>query len=266
MSHLPPGNFFGDKVSTLSAGAFTLSESRYEPATSLARHSHTRAYFCLVVQGGHRETTGSRIRQCGPSSVVLHPPGEVHANQFGSAGSRLFRVEVDHGWLAKLGECGVRVDTPAEAHGGPNSLVAMRLFHESHVRDTLLPLMIEALTLELVVGLTRRHEERRPDWLPRVEDYLRAHFAEPLRLDDLARAAGVHPSHLNRVFRARHGASIGEYARRLRVESASRELTTTSTPIAEIAASAGFADQSHFSRVFARITGVSPARYRKLHR
>jgi AraC-like DNA-binding protein len=36
-------------------------------------------------------------------------------------------------------------------------------------------------------------------------------------------------------------------------------------PIAEIAASGGLADQSHFSRVFARITGMSPARYRKLH-
>src|SRR5260370_26759798 len=69
------------------------------------------------------------------------------------------------------------------------------------------------------------------------------------------RILGIHPSHLNRVFRARHGCSIGEYARRLRVERASRDLAGTKTPIVEIAASDGFA----------RITGVSPAPYRKLN-
>ena len=90
-------------------------------------------------------------------------------------------------------------------------------------------------------------------------------FSEQLRLDDLARTAGVHPSHLNRVFRARYGCSIGEYARRLGVSEQVVSWPALKTPIVEIAASAGFADQSHFSRVFARITGFSPGWYRKLH-
>ena len=264
-SQLPPGHFFGRNLRTLKVGAFTLSESQYAPATNLERHAHARAYFCLVVQGGYRETSRTYERECTPSSVVVHPAGEIHADRFVAAGTRLFRVEVEDAWLAKMEEHGVRVDAPAEAHGGPLSLIATRIFRESRVRDTLMPLMVEALTLELAVGMLRRHDDHAPDWLPRVEEYLHAHSAEQLRLDDLARTAGVHPSHLNRVFRARHGCSIGEYARRLRVERASRELTTTDTPITEIAASAGFADQSHFSRVFARITGFSPAQYRRLH-
>lgn len=249
----------------MNAGPFTLSESRYAPATTLAPHAHARAYFCFVVRGGYRETAGLYERECSPSSVVLHPAGETHANQFAAA-SWLFRVEVDDAWVARLREYGVRDVAPAEAHGGPLSVIATRLFRESRTRDSLMPLMIEALTLELAIGMARRSDDRAPEWLPRVEDYLHAHLAEQLRLDDLARAAGVHPGHLTRVFRARHGCSIGEYARRLRVERASRELVDTNTPIAEVAASAGFADQSHFSRVFARVTGVSPARYRKLHR
>jgi len=265
LSHLPPGYFFGRNLRTWSVGAFTLSESQYAPATNLARHAHSRAYFCLVVQGGYRETCGTYERECIPSTVVAHPAGERHSNQFVAASSWLFRVEVDDGWLTKLGQCGAGFDAPAEAHGGPLSQIATRLFRESRTRDTLTPLMIEALMLELAVGMVRRRDDRGPEWLPRVEEYLHAHFAEPLRLDDLARTAGVHPSHLSRVFRARHGSSIGEYARRLRVERASRELATTKTPIAEIAASGGFADQSHFSRVFARITGMTPAMYRRLH-
>lgn len=267
-TRLPPGCFFGRNLRSLSVGPFTLSESRYAPSTSLAPHAHARAYFCFVVQGGYRETAGSHERECNPSSVVLHPAGELHANQFvAAAGSRLFRVEVEDAWLARLREYGVRDDAPAEVHGGPLSLIATRLFRESRTHDSLTPLMIEALTLELTVGMARRRsDDRAPEWLPRVEDYLHEHCAGQLRLEDLARTAGVHPGHLNRVFRARHGCSVGEYARRLRVERARRELADTATPIADIAASAGFADQSHFSRVFARITGFSPARYRKLHR
>ena len=44
------------------------------------------------------------------------------------------------------------------------------------------------------------------------------------------------------------------------------ELAGSQRPIAAIATSLGFADQSHFSRVFARVTGMTPGRYRKLHR
>lgn len=263
---LPPGRFFGHNVRTLTVGPLTLSESRYAPATSLALHAHARAYFCFVVQGGYRETAGACERECNPSSIVLHPAGELHANKFVGAGSHLFRVEVDDAWFAELREHGVRDDIPAEAHGGPISLIATRLFRESRQRDSLTPLMIEALTLELAIAMARRDGGRAPDWLPRLDEYLHEHFADHLRLQDLAHAAGVHPGHLSRVFRARYGCSVGEYARRLRIDRARQELVTTDAPIADVAASTGFADQSHFSRVFARVTGFSPARYRRLHR
>lgn len=174
-------------------------------------------------------------------------------------------MEIDEPWLAKLGDCGARWDPPAEARGGVLAQIAVRLFRESRTGDTLTPLIVEALMLEFAVGMARHRDERAPAWLPAVEDYLRAHLSDALRLGDLARVAGVHPSHLNRVFRARHGASVGEYARRLRIERACRELAATTTSIAQIAVASGFADQSHFSRVFARVTGMTPAAFRKLH-
>lgn len=60
--------------------------------------------------------------------------------------------------------------------------------------------------------------------------------------------------------RARHACSIGEYVRRLRVDYAARRLVGSTSSIADIATAVGFADQSHFSRVFLRITGLSPGR------
>ncbi len=68
--------------------------------------------------------------------------------------------------------------------------------------------------------------------------------------------------HFARTFRAAHGVSVGAYVHRLRAEYAARELARTSTPIAAIASAAGFADQAHLTRVFRRLTGATPARFR----
>jgi AraC family transcriptional regulator len=81
---------------------------------------------------------------------------------------------------------------------------------------------------------------------------------------EIARAAGVHPVYLARTFREHHGMTIGEYVRKLRIEHACRLISTTGAPLSEIALAAGFCDQSHFSRTFKRVTGSSPAEYRRL--
>jgi AraC family transcriptional regulator len=56
---------------------------------------------------------------------------------------------------------------------------------------------------------------------------------------------------------------VGEDLRRLRIDRASEQLVTGDLPLAEIALAAGFADQSHFSNVFRRRTGMSPSRFRR---
>ena len=264
---LPAGRFFGRTVGSWRTAVGELSESVYEPDTALAAHAHARPYVCLTMHGGHRETSGTGVRECVPATVVVHPAGERHSNRFASAGGHLFRLELDETWIAS--KCG-GFEAPAEIHGGPLAHLVGRIFREFRQPDDLSPLMVEALTLEFAAGALRdrRRESSRaaPQWLSRLREYLHAHYSGQIRLDDLARDAGIHPAHLNRAFRALHGCSIGEYTRRLRVDAAARLLTSSSTPIAEIAAVTGFADQSHLTRVFTRLTGLSPARYRALEK
>jgi AraC family transcriptional regulator len=78
----------------------------------------------------------------------------------------------------------------------------------------------------------------------------------------VASAIGVHPAYLARVFKAHHGVSVGEYGRRLRLAWAASEIARSDTPLATVAIRAGFADQSHFTRLFKRHVGITPARYR----
>jgi AraC family transcriptional regulator len=59
--------------------------------------------------------------------------------------------------------------------------------------------------------------------------------------------------------------TVGEYLRRLRVEYTGRELSGSNRPLVDIGLDAGFSDQSHFTRTFKRVTGLTPAAYRSLH-
>jgi AraC family transcriptional regulator len=105
-------------------------------------------------------------------------------------------------------------------------------------------------------------DRRAPVWLRDAEELLRAQGSECVRLGELAKAVGVHPARLARAFRDRNGISVGESGRRLRIESAAAAVGGTDSPLATIAAEAGFADQSHFTRLFKRYVGTTPARYR----
>ena len=78
----------------------------------------------------------------------------------------------------------------------------------------------------------------------------------------MARRAGVHAVHLSRAFRSHFGCTVGDYIRQLRVEHARKQMTHTSTPLVDIAADAGFSDQAHFTRIFKRLTGMTPGQYR----
>jgi AraC family transcriptional regulator len=118
--------------------------------------------------------------------------------------------------------------------------------------------------------IARRHEganaRRPPDWLREARDYLHDSFSERFDLTELARVAGVHPAHLAREFRRHFHCTAGEYVRRLRLDRAVQQLSQSEESIAEIAADAGFYDQSHFSRAVKAHTGLSPAAYRAAQR
>ena len=145
------------------------------------------------------------------------------------------------------------------------SALAERAAREIENPDAASPLACEGIAMELVATMARLDEpgERRPPrWLLQVRDLLHEDFDQPLRLEDLARAGGVERTRLLRAFRAHLHTSPGAYLRRVRVERAAVLLRTTEDPIAEIAAATGFADQSHLTRLFKRVMGMTPAAWR----
>lgn len=267
---LPAGNFYGSLVRRRQLPGFTFTESVYAPYLNLPRHCHERAYCCFLLKGAYTEQYEHKTRNCSPSTLVFHPSREEHANRFHESGGRLFRIEIEPARLRSIGEHTALSERPADFRGGRLAVLATHLYREFRDDDLAAALAMEGLILEMFAVAARSTTPpgpgQPPPWLVRVNDLLHERFAENLTLSGIAEAAGVHPVHLVRSFRRFYHSTIGDYLRRLRVEFASQQLAHTETAIAAVALASGFADQSHFTRTFKRLTGVTPATYRAVHR
>jgi PAS domain S-box-containing protein len=108
----------------------------------------------------------------------------------------------------------------------------------------------------------RRSSDQRHSNLQAAIDHIRQHFAEPLMVADLAAAAELKPSQLERATRRALGVSPKQLIIRTRIDEAIRRLDDTDLPIAAIAGACGFYDQSSFTRQFRRAVGLTPGAYR----
>lgn len=98
--------------------------------------------------------------------------------------------------------------------------------------------------------------------LKRVMDYIEAHLGEEIGLADLAVLTGVSAHHFGQAFKASTGVSPHRYLIERRIHRAKEMLLNGDQPIAEIAGTVGFANQSHMTANFRRLAGITPARYR----
>lgn len=267
---LAPGRYYGLPGGHRQVAGITFCESTYPPEASLPAHRHEHAFFYVVVEGRCTEAHGHSSETGGPSTLVYHPPGEVHANRWPGAGGRCFHVELSHERLEAARPHAPALVRPFRLAGGPASRLALRLLGEFRLGELASPLALEGLTLELLAETSRVGEERpgaeAPPWLLRVRDLLHDRSAEEYHLGELAAEGGVHPAHLARSFRRHFRCTVGEYLRRLRVEDACRRLAGSDEPLVSVALAAGYADQAHFTKAFRRATGLTPAEYRRSSR
>jgi AraC family transcriptional regulator len=265
------GNFYGEVQKRAEVSGIGLTETVYPAHARLPLHAHESSYFCLVLKGAYEEIDAWRRRSCSPATLVFHPAGEAHANRFGKEGGACFNLEFGSEWAKRVSAVTPALDAPVTFTCAATAGLAARLRREFHLMDNLSTLAIESLALEIIVATARRHTSKAasqgaPLWLNQAEELIRARFAEPLSLDEIAAAINRHPVSLARQFRRRHGRTIGDYIRRLRIEDARRRLTMTDEPLAMIALACGFSGQAHFSTFFKRATGLTPKQYRETFR
>jgi AraC family transcriptional regulator len=266
---LSPGQFYGDRQKSLSAGSFRFTESYYSPAYRIPRHSHAGAFFGFVAEGAYSEHYDSKYRDCVPGCLVFHPAGETHSEDHADVTVRIFSIEPRARLLDEVHEISGGLRDPLELRASSLIRLARRLYQEFLAQDSLAPLAMEGLAFELLAECGRenvRLDSRPPGWLARARDFLHNRAAERWTLEGVARDVGVHPVHLAREFRRHFRCTPGDYVRQERVDLACQALRDSDEPLAQIAIEAGFSHQAHFTRVFKQVVGVTPAVYRDRNR
>ncbi len=97
----------------------------------------------------------------------------------------------------------------------------------------------------------------------KLMDYIQRHYSGPVVMAEASRYSGLSASRASHLLRQHTGRTLMQHVMRLRVQKAQQLLTRSNSEIADIAARLGFCDQSYFTKHFRRITGVTPARYRR---
>ena len=239
------------------------------------RHFHEEYLIANMVRGVERlrHARGSDLAPAG--SLILLNPGQVHEN--GAVDEAGFAYRTLYVPLQLMERCLVDIGLPATPL--PVFADSIAFHRETFAVLQQLHLAVEAgeatlrLQTLLAIGLSQllrsygtvpspkapsRPSLRR---IALVREYLDAHFAENVSLDDLSRLAGLSAFHLVRSFRDEVGLPPCQYQVHRRVLHVLGRLRE-GTPIASAAYEAGFVDQSHLHRHFKRIVGITPGRFR----
>ena len=290
---LEPGAYFGATESLYERAGLHIAQTCFAPNLVIPPHEHANPFFCFVLAGRGTRSWDAQSGDEAAMHLTLFPAEVPHANCWYGAGGRVLHVEFADRWLKELGAQQSVLKQPGDFSAGAPIWFAKRLTEELQSPDVATPLAAEGLVLELLAACARTRLQddkgRAPRWLSRVREQLHDRLNDRMfggstnglkgrrangsaassdanySIEALARSVDVSADHLARVFRRHHGCTIGEYLRRLKIDFARRQLIQSDESIANIAAAAGFVDQSHFTRQFRSHTGYTPAHFRALH-
>jgi len=252
-----------------------LTRARHYPP-----HSHGEYQMIYVVRGQVRLSVGGQTYNVAAPAVMLL--GNLETHSFESVTEEYERYTVTLSPAGARAMIDGRLLAAFLPHGGEGSPVLplseaaaaemCRLFaalaEEAEASD--FADAADTLVRTILVRLYRHAPGAFPQGdagtgglIEEVRRVLESDLAEKLPLSALGERFHVSVYHLERMFRAQTGYSIGRYRLLCRIALAKELLATTDLPISEVAARAGVEDASNFARYFKRETGYAPQEYRK---
>jgi AraC family transcriptional regulator len=266
-NHLNPGEFYSTVTRHSRDEFFLLSELRLPQPCDMPAHSHELAYITLLLEGSYGEQSREAEFVLSPFTAVFNPSGIHHKSLISRNSTRTFTIELTSSSLRECAEFKLPGKPVTDYGRNLFLLQAIKLYVEfTRIQPDMT--VAESLLWEMIGNLSGKKKLVEPSqlWFKRLKEQIHEGFRQPLRLKDLAREAGVHPVHVAKTFRSHYNATAGEYLQWLRVQSACNDLGNPDKPLADVALENGFADQSHLTRLFKRIIGVTPGAFRQMAR
>lgn len=233
---------------------------------AFAPHIHEALVIAVTEEGGCEFSSRGATGFAAPARVLAFNPGEAHSGHMARSSRWRYRAfYLSQPALRRLCE---HLGTTEPPHFGENAIEDRTLSHrlvELH-RALCAGEDAEDVLVEQAGILASRHAVCGRPSFPKPAraraalQLVRECYAEPLRLDDLARAANLQPWQLIAAFRAATGLTPHAYLTQVRLHTAAR-LLRKGSPAAYVAVTCGLSDQSALNRHFKRTFGVTPGQY-----
>lgn len=248
-------------------------------ANKFPRHAHSSYIFSVIDSGKRKIKFENSTRLFSAGEMCILPPGTSHScesiygDQFGPHSYR--SLCVTRSFMQKLAEeisgkaCMPPDFNATDIHRNYNFQAYDEFFKLLKSLDTIfekqaaLNSFLYHAILNLSCGDTIPEETgNQQQAIERVKKYIDENFCNNFTLRDLSSTGCISPFHLQKLFVKTYGLSPQEHTISRRVHKA-KELLRTGATLTETAFESGFSDQSHFSRHFKRVIGISPGRFVK---
>ena len=266
MKHLQTGEFHGEINETIDLNGVILTDTEYT-LDKVDWHYHENAYFTFILQGNVIEGNKKEIYNCSEGSLLYHNWQEPHYNIKPEGFTRGFHIELKDAWFREFSFNSSTFQGSINISNPDAKFLFYKIFKETKTRDDISALAIQSHLLEVLAIMFRNTvdaQNNKPVWAGKLKEILHDDYLISHTLDGLAITLGIHPVHLSRYFPKYFHCGLAEYIRKLRVEKSLALLSSKALSLTEAAFECGFSDQSHFSRCFKDIMGVTPLSYKKL--
>lgn len=260
---LGQGKSTGEIKGSFDCGGVTITSAEYTvEECDVGMHYHENPHISFLYQGAdvERRSTGSYERTTG--NIYFYYAGEEHSSVFRTMLSKNINIDFGRTFLSKYCFAETYIDRAVTRNLDAKFLILK--MRQEMLRSDNSNLAIETLLLELIGGAGASSNRATPTWALRLADLLNDRWNEQLSLDELSLAVGAHPVTISKHFRKYFSCTLGEYLRKLKVDRSLSLIKNSAMSLTEIAFHCGFADQSHFTRTFQRVTGFLPKEFRNL--
>jgi len=235
------------------------------------RHWHDEIYLCATLSGAsYLESYGTTLA-VPPGSLVAVPAGEVHANRKVDCSFRcIFQGQqaLQDAFENYTEQAAPMLEFRSGLVGSGGTTAGFLRLHrkldgqhsELDQDEGVFAFIRQLVVNEGSTKISIRCQGSEGLAVERTKRFLEEHFAQPVRLRDLARLTGISPFRLNRSFCRKIGMPPHAYQLQVRLARA-KQLLRRGSSAAEVASATGFFDQSHFTHSFKRSEGMTPQQY-----
>jgi len=262
-------------------------------------HSHEFIELVYVVKGEAKHVFEGKSYTIKENDVFIINPGEVHTFSLDSGCefeiiNCLFLPSLIHdSWLKEMGvsqsmdyfyihpflDNNERFHHLLNLHG--NQYLRIRsllesMIHEFEGANSCFSTLIRIQLLELLIQLSRIYNLRKTGTcnesvmekeskilVQRICGYIERQYDQKITIPTICKLFSISPRHLNRLFKQETGKTVIEMAHKIRIEKAKKFLVESDEKVINVAMRVGYDDPAFFSRLFRRIVGCSPGKYKE---